>query len=99
MRVFMSRKQMTSWERYRRHGRFRFILIYGVLLWGSLSALIWMGLTWLRAGYGYLAVVLSSQPLVLPFAFVLGGLIFGFLVWEFNEIRYKHTLEDGRAAE
>jgi hypothetical protein len=95
----MSRKEVASWARHRRHGRFRFVLVYGVILWGSLATLVWVASTWFTTRYEYFAMTFFSQPLTLLLTVVLSGVAFGFLVWEFNEIRYKHTLEDDRAAE
>jgi hypothetical protein len=99
MKIFMSRRQMASWERLRRHGRFRFVLLYGVILFGGLSTVVLMASRWFSGGYEYFEMTFLSRPLTVVLAGVLGGVAFGFLVWEFNEIRYRHALEDDRAAE
>jgi len=94
----MSRRQAAWWQRLRRHGRLRFVLLYGVVLWSGISTLMWVGSMWFTSDREYFARTFFSQPLTLIFAVVLGGAVFGFLVWEFNEMRYRRSLEDDRAA-
>jgi len=53
---------------------------------------------WFTSDREYFARTFFSQPLTLILAVVLGGAVFGFLVWEFNEMRYRRSLEDDHAA-
>ena len=73
-----------QWERLRRKGKMKYILIHGLLLWGAPMAVI-MNLyfhyktetPWLPAAY-YITPV-----------FLVGGLIFGLIMWNFLEKRYQ----------
>ena len=94
MGAYMSQKQQVWWSRVRRLGMLRFVLLYGVLGWGGLSAAIWIVWMWLSATKEYFARTFFSQPLMFVIAVVLGGLTFGFLLWHVNEIRYRQALED-----
>lgn len=83
----MSSKEALLWGRIRSKGKSRFLLIYGVLLFGG--------------GYCLLDVLISAvlRPeisLADYFLFtaaggVVGGLIFGYLNWRILEWRYRNT--------
>ena len=94
MGAFMSQAQQTWWSRLRRQGMLRFVLLYGVVGWGGLSAAVWMVWMWFTASKEYFAQTFFSQPLIFVLAVAFGGLVFGFLLWHVNEIRYKQALED-----
>src|SRR5688500_16566256 len=93
----MSQRQQLWWARVRRRGMLHFMVVYGVALWGGLTAAIWMAWMWLTADPDYFAATFLRQPLVLVFGVVLSGVTFGFLLWHMNEMRYKQSLEDNGA--
>jgi|SRR5687768_9314214 len=94
MGAFMSQQQQVWWGKLRRQGMLRFILLYGVIGWAGLSAAGWMALMWFFATKEYFAQTFFSQPLTLVLTIGFAGLMFGFLLWHVNEIRYKQALED-----
>jgi len=94
MGAFMSQRQQAWWGRRRRQGMLRSVLLYGALGWGGLTAAVWMVWMWFSTTKEYFERTFFSQPLVFALAVVLGGLMFGFLLWHVNEIRYKQALED-----
>jgi len=93
----MSQKQLAWWSQIRRKGLLRFMVLHGVILWGGLTLALWLAPTWLFASREYFARTFLSQPFFLLAAVALGGLLFGLLVWHFNEQRYKHSLEKDQA--
>lgn len=94
MGAYLSHKQQVWWSRVRRLGMLRFILLYGVLGWGGLSAAIWIVWMWLSPTKEYLVGAFFSDPLFFVVTVLLGGLMFGFLLWHVNEISYRQALED-----
>ena len=94
MGTAMSQKQLARWSTVRRRGLVRFMVLNGVLTWGGLTLALWLGSMWLFSDREYFARTFLTQPFVMLAAFAIAGLVFGFLVWHFNEQRYKHTLED-----
>jgi hypothetical protein len=71
-----------------------FMLVYGVVLWGGLTAVIWTTWMWFTASSDYFAETFLRQPFLFVLGVALSGLMFGFLLWHGNEIRYKQSLED-----
>jgi len=73
-----------SWERLRKKGKLKFTLIHGMLLWGGGMALVMNLYFVLRAGYPWIPTIYYVTPV-----FLLGGLIFGFILWTTLERRYQ----------
>ena len=94
MGAYMSQKQQIWWGKVRRQGMLRFVLLYGVLGWGGLSAATWMAWMWFTATKEYFVRTFFSQSLFFVLVVVFSGLMFGFLLWHVNEIGYKRALED-----
>ncbi len=94
MGAYMSQKQQIWWAKVRRQGMLRFVLLYGVLGWGGLSAATWMAWMWFTATKEYFVRTFFSQPLFFVLVVFFSGLMFGFLLWHVNEIGYKRALED-----
>ena len=90
MRLRMNQKEAARWARARSRGRLRFILVYGVLLFGGIWLVLWAA-TLLTVSEEYFARAFS-QPLSLVGAVALGGAAWGFLVWEFCEFLFRHRL-------
>jgi len=73
-----------SWERLRKKGLFKFILIHGMLLWGGGMALFMNLYFVFRLNYPWTPTLYFVTPI-----FLLGGLVFGFLLWQILEKRYQ----------
>jgi hypothetical protein len=81
----MNEKQAARWESIRSKGRGRYIVVYGVLLWGLLTGFFW-------------ALAMSAVQgwdrfwLLLPIAligFPIGGYFFGAMTWKKTEENYQ----------
>ena len=73
----------THWPAIRARGRWRFVLLRGLALWGGLMFLGMAALVAFRLGLQH-----PRLPLVLVLALPLclfGGLVWGLLTWFFNE--------------
>jgi len=77
MGAYMSQKQQIWWAKLRRQGMLRFVLLYGVLGWGGLTAAIWMAWMWFTATNEYFVRTFFSQPLFFVLVVVFSGLMFG----------------------
>lgn len=80
----MTEKQLDRWEKTRRMGRPRFVLLVGVLYWGVLTGLLWSVAMAAIQGWDRL-------PTLLPIALVgfpVGGFFFGAYVWKASEKQY-----------
>lgn len=80
MRLGMSAKESARWTRKRVHGRLRFILVEGVLLFGGLSLALWAATMWFSVSREYFELVFFSRPVRLVGVVALVGAIWGFLV-------------------
>ena len=80
----LTQAQADNWERIRRRGRRRFILVRGVLGWGVLTAVLWSALmAFLGMGVGFLGNLAVAIVL-----FPIGGLAFGAWAWSIGERKY-----------
>jgi len=85
----MNEKQRNRWERIRAQGKGRYIILYGVLLWGVPTGLLSIALSTLLPFAGA-----DSRPSLLPITtlsmtlFPLGGIAYGLLVWKLAEWQY-----------
>jgi hypothetical protein len=78
-----SDKERDRWERTRAGGRKHYILVYGVLGWGLLTALLFSSMPLLFGkSFDWIRAALS---LVL---FPIGGIWWGSMVWKYMEDRY-----------
>jgi hypothetical protein len=80
-------KQRARWEKTRRMGIRRYVLLYGMLLWGIPAGIVWVlamssGLGWYR-----LPILLLIALTVFP----ISGILFGRLMWRVLEARYAAT--------
>ena len=90
-----TQRQLARWGRIRAGGRTRFVLIWGVLVFGIGLYLLSDGLWYLLNPDGNLFNSSQHWLKVEASAFVLhlvGGVLFGLLVWWYSEREYvKHT--------
>src|SRR4051812_46946187 len=84
----MNDRQRHRWERTRRLGQARFVLLYGVLLcgcsWAFIALLVVQGLTWLIEGSLEAVSYWQCFRFTLPGG-LFAGLVFGFTIWTLSE--------------
>lgn len=68
------------WEKLRGRGKWSFILIHGVLLWGVSTALLFSLIFSLVMVCDFMSIFVFSIIL-----FPLGGVIWGYFMWIFRE--------------
>ena len=73
-----------SWERLRKKGKCMYIIINGMLLWGLPMAIIMNIYFHYRADTPWLPTAFYITPI-----FLIGGLIFGYVMWSILEKRYQ----------
>jgi hypothetical protein len=73
-----------QWERLRKKGKLKYIIIHGVLLWGAPMAVIINLYFHYRVGYPWLPTAYYITPI-----FLIGGFLFGLFMWTFLENRYQ----------
>jgi hypothetical protein len=60
-----------------------------------------MALMWFSVSEDYFALTFFAQPIRLMLGVAIGGAVFGLLLWEMNEFRYRASLRnqggDGKA--
>jgi hypothetical protein len=95
MHLGMSAKESLRWSRKRSHGRLRFVLIEGILLFGGLFLALWAATMWFSASEEYFERVFFARPMGLIGVVALVGAIWGLLIWEFSEFRFRRTLNNG----
>ncbi|WP_112181565.1 MULTISPECIES: hypothetical protein [Paraliobacillus] len=79
--------QWQRWEKIRKMGKWKYILLYGVLLGGILFFLISLGLDYFSNDtFEMLSYYILNS--------VIFGLMYGVLSWLFNEIRYRKYLNN-----
>lgn len=73
-----------SWERLRKKGKIKYIIINGMLLWGLPMAVIMNIYFHYRADYPWFPSIYYITPI-----FLIGGIIFGSIMWSILEKRYQ----------
>lgn len=82
----MNKKQRAIWERTRAKGMWRFVLLYGVLLWGGLMIVV-------RSVFDFFVSsprLLDNLTVHVPI-FVVAGFIFGLAMWLIAEHKYRKS--------
>jgi hypothetical protein len=87
----MTEKQATRWKKTRQMGRGRYTLIYGVLIWGVATGVIWALAMSAIQGWERLPILLVLALVAFP----IGGIFFGRLMWRIFEARYEATMSKG----
>lgn len=77
-----------QWERLRKKGKAKYILIHGVLLWGVPMAIIMNIYFHFRAGYPWIPTTYYITPI-----FLIGGFLFGLVMWSILENRYQKQIK------
>ena len=88
-----SAKQIAKWEAIRAKGERRFILFWGILVFGSISFVAAVALDFLMRRYDKpLWSWLLDFALDLVIVSLIGGVIYGWVIWRFMEWRYARYI-------
>ena len=85
----MKPAQVAKWEKTRARGRTRFIVVYGVLLWGLSTAAL---MTLVFAVQGQDDWLLRGLFIFVLFP-LIGGPMFGLFLWWWTERRYSRAVD------
>jgi len=80
----MTARQLEKWSKTRKLGQMKYIAIYGVLLWGMLTGLIWVLIMQFIDPSGA-----AMRYVIAAFVFPLCGIAFGKITWEISEKKYQ----------
>lgn len=82
----MARKfDIERWAKLRAMGSVKFVLIWGVLIWGGTNGLVISGVRWAMTGRPPSAILFGASFTVC----LLGGVLFGTFLWSRNERTYR----------
>jgi hypothetical protein len=84
MPKIMSKKQADRWEKTRTRGRSAFILMYGVLFWGVVTAFLFAAISLLISDRSFLETLKFALP-----TFMIGGVFWGIMMWVMSERSYR----------
>jgi hypothetical protein len=88
----LTRQQAERWRKTREMGRRRYTMVYGMLLWGISSGLLWaIAMSWM-VGWDRLPLYLLGALIGFP----IGGVLWGRLMWRILEARYAVTPDVNR---
>lgn len=92
MPKIMSKKQADRWAKSRARGRSTFILMYGVLFWGIVTAFLFAAVSVFISDRSFLDTLKFALP-----TFMTGGIFWGILMWVMAENSYSiyQTNQDG----
>jgi hypothetical protein len=77
--------QASQWERVRQRGRRRYVVLYGVIGWGLLIALLSSAIHALISGLDGAVRNLAFNLVMMP----LFGILFGYWMWSYNEDKHR----------
>ena len=86
--------RFERWEKTRAIGKQRFILFYGVLFWGVLTALLVSSFSLV---IGSELFPLGKTALISTLVLPLAGIFWGWMMWNYAESLYRRHLADARA--
>jgi hypothetical protein len=84
-RIAMNEKQQKRWERMKGKGRLRFVLIYGVLLFGLPQMILWTLIDYFREPQK----LTLSRLMVWSSVCLLMGFVSGLTSWELFDRNYR----------
>lgn len=87
------RNKIEKWERLRAKGKWNYIFVYGVLLWGVSTAMAFSVIFALTMGakVSFLRVLALSLAL-----FPLGGVVWGYFNWTLSQKAYEKATMNER---
>jgi hypothetical protein len=83
----MNQKQRSKWEKIRAKGKWRFVMLYGVLCFGMLSFVLGglFGYFFFQSGFDLKRLL----PEVM--GFLVMGFFWGWMMWRINENKYRES--------
>jgi hypothetical protein len=90
----MNEQQASRWAATRAKGRTRYILLYGVLLWGLFTGVFWSIAMSAVQGWERLPIYLIGALIGFP----IGGYIFGAWTWKRAEQDYQKSISSRSSA-
>jgi hypothetical protein len=81
----MKEDKLKKWEKTRKLGIVKFILIYGVLLWGVPVGIIWTIIMEII----FLGNAWFSTLIIALIVFPISGIAFGSIMWHYAENNYN----------
>lgn len=82
---------MEKWTRMRQKGMMHYVLKQGLLLWTSLTSIIYVILLGVTLNFKFTSEVFAQIAIAVGF-FAIGGILFGLATWYLSETKYKHYL-------
>lgn len=86
----MDEKARIKWEKLRVMGKRKFVIQFGVLRWGILTAVLW-------SVFMHIAQPVEQwyiRPLIALVLFPLGGAFVGIISWNSNEKKYAEVKKE-----
>lgn len=85
----MSPEQLEAWARTRAAGKWRFVLVMGVALWGTL---MWVFQTFVsRLWRTPLEPLSVAEVLLSALVWAVAGVLFGLFLWAWQEKRWRRA--------
>jgi len=81
----MNQKQRAKWELTRSKGMWRFVLLYGVLIFGGVMIIAESGYSMMIGTFGYKNLKLTAP------IFLVSGFVFGLALWLVGEYMYRKS--------
>ena len=87
--------QNSKWQCERTKGRLRFVVVRGVCQFGGIGLSLWVLSMWLTSSPEYFARTFLAQPLQVLLGVIVFGTVWGLVIWEITEFRYRRSLSSG----
>ena len=81
-------KRRERWAVQKQQGKTKYVLKYGVLAWGIVTAVVITLIKVVINGEALVESFISLQFLVRLVLFMAGGIVFGHFLWKSNSAKY-----------
>ena len=85
----MNQKKRANWERVKAKGMWRFVLLYGILIWGGSMLIAFSAYRFLVRGLRFLDELSFLVPI-----FLVSGFAFGVICWLVGEHKHRKSSSD-----
>jgi hypothetical protein len=79
----MDEKQLKRWEQFQKKGFWRYLIVYGVLMWGGVAGVFYSAFILITNGK------LETRDLITVAMFSVGGILYGSLSWDYFQRAYQ----------